>query len=566
MGSTIPIPIFLISLLCVLHSQNIQSSAQNILEKQQIPSNALEKIDHLEEQKRLEEFKYKERKNQRQKERENRPAPKPHIGPRFLVKRILVSQSKILDREEIAKVIAKYEGRYLNVIELQQIVRDINQIYASKLGFLSQATLPPQKIKNGVVKIILIESKMGRVIFEDTFLTSPIYLKWALPLKKDTQTNLKSLEKMLIRFNKTNNSVRVSSRLRPGAAFGETDIIIEVSEVKRWNVLAFVDNSGSKTTGKFRYGFTSQNNSLIGLDDQLFFGGTKSSGQFSGFLSYDFPFTPLGSRAKATYSMSRQKIVGGSFSSLDIEGKSSILSAKLSHPFLATLRWKVVTGFELVRQIGENNLESFLLKNTVRRYSPFLSVAKEGRGMSTLGKISFHRALKKDGIGSFSKNHKWYRRWTTRISHHHLLPYHITMVTGLNGQFDSDFALPVSEQFHLGGDNNKAYESAEFSGDRGYAFSLDFRYDLPWQIPLPQRFRPTKLKVSLSFERGKLSWYQPNGQKAAGLRPIESLALGLHSKMGSLLSGKITFAAPLKKSHHPNRKTRGFLFSLQGHY
>ena len=104
------------------------------------------------------------------------------MGPRFLVKKISVGKSKLLKKEEINQIVKKYEGKYLNVSELQLIIRDFNNLYSGKEAGLSRAVLPPQKIKNGLVRIILVEGRLGVVVFENTKYTSQEYLKWAFPI------------------------------------------------------------------------------------------------------------------------------------------------------------------------------------------------------------------------------------------------------------------------------------------------------------------------------------------------------------------------------------------------
>ena len=98
--------------------------------------------------------------------------------------------------------------------------------------------------------------------------------------------------------------------------------------MKRWGGNIFIDNEGSESTGKLRYGTMLQSGALLGFDDQAIVGLTKSSGQISGFISYDFPFTPIGTRAKVLYSKSKQDVVGGSYSELGIEGGASFFSAR----------------------------------------------------------------------------------------------------------------------------------------------------------------------------------------------------------------------------------------------
>ena len=292
------------------------------------------------------------------------------MGPRFLVKKISVGKSRLLKKEEIDGVVKKYEGKFINISELQLVIRDLNNLYVGKKGGLSRAVLPPQKIKSGVVQVILVESRLGAVIFEDTKYTSRDYLKWALPIKSgDEGLSFTSLEKKFLRFNIIHKGMRVSSELRPGKNFGETDVIVKISEMKRWGGSIFLDNEGSQSTGQIRYGAIFQSGAALGFDDQVIAGATKSSGQVSGFLSYDFPFTPVGTRGTVLYSKSKQDVVGGSYSDIGLEGGATFFSARVTQNIWADKSLVIETFGELSSSDSVSLLGGFELETSNLKYS-----------------------------------------------------------------------------------------------------------------------------------------------------------------------------------------------------
>ena len=302
---------------------------QKELQKQQSPKNTLEQFNFLEEKRRLKISKPQKRKKRAQKKE------RKAIGPRFLLKRIQTSQSNVLTQEEINAITRKYEGHYLRVTDLMKIVEELNRLYEKKLGGISRAVLPPQKIEKGLVRIILVESKIGKVIFEGIDRTSLSYLKWALPIEEKNGINIKKLEKILTYFNKTHNNIKITSRLKPGKQFRETDIIIRVKEFPLFKVNSFLDNHGPQSTGSRRYGLTLQNNSPSGIDDQIILGFTKAPGSLSIFSSYDVPLGAWGTRIKTLYSKVSKIFSKGHFLIWRLKGNLLSFLQKSAIPFLS---------------------------------------------------------------------------------------------------------------------------------------------------------------------------------------------------------------------------------------
>lgn len=531
------------------------------LERQQAPENTLRDLRQEEEQKRLQEAQSEF--DRGRSLREKRIRQQRATGPRFLVKRIIVNRGGSKNKEGISKILKKYEGKYLNVVELQEVVGDLNNLYKDKKGGFSRAILPPQKIKDGVVKIIIIESKIGKIIFKNTQYTSLDYLKWALPIKTDKDTNLGELEKTFIRFNKTHNSIYVTSGLKAGGEFNETDIVINTNESKRWSFGASLDNEGSEATGSMRYGLTGQNSSLLGIDDQFVVGINKTSGQNSTFVSYDFPFTAFGSRFKGLYSQSNQNIVDGSFSDLDIEGKTSYLSGRVSHPLFVNKAWKVVWANEMSYNIGKNMLSIFDLETTTRKYLSQIEVNKQDSRGAWIFDFAFSQAMTRSGLNGTTTTRETYQKWTGRLSRYQYLTKNVSLITKLSGQYTSDHFLPTSERFSIGGNNNLSYESAEFLGDQGHVTELELQYSAGWDRYMPPVLRPAYLKFFTSLQIGNTTLYQTDGSELLKKVGVASFALGVRSQITKRFNLSLTGAIPINHGRHRSHDARYFLLKFK---
>ena len=554
-------PLFLYALVYLFCFLAWGQSGQKELEKRQRPDNTLQDLRNFEQQRRLR--KLEDQQVLRKEQAKFKQGQRPSKGKKFLVKRIVVNKSGILSRDEINKIIKHYQGKYLNISDLRQIVRELNTLYEKKVGSISRAVLPPQKIKNGIVKIILIESKIGKVTFENNGYTLDSYLSWVIPLNETDITNLKDMERLFVQFNKTHNSARILTNLKPGKKFSQTDIIIKIKESPRFNGNAFIDNNGPKSTGELRYGLTLQDNALIGIDDQLILGGTKTSGTTTWFSSYEFPFTPVGTRLKGIYSTSKQKIEQGSFSDLNIAGESVFISGKITHPLLINKNWKIDINLEHNQNKNENLFSIYNLSSEFKKNIFGITVQKYDTFGAWMGSTAYHRSQKQDYTNDNPTTDQNYSKWAMALTRYQVLSQKFSLVANLASQYSSDFTLPVTDQFQLGGRNNLAYEASQFSGDRGYSLGVELHYDLPWEKYLPRALVRSDFKLFGSLQHGEAFPYYSSGKPVKGDYSAQSIALGLRSTIVSSASWSLTFAQPLK-AKHSDLDTRSVLFSLQG--
>ena len=531
--------------------------------KQQTSDKLLRKQRREEEQLRLQEVESEFKRNKTRRSAKAGKRQAKTAGPKFLVKRILISKSGVLLKDEVSEVLDKYQGQYLSITELQNIVYDLNRLYRGRKGSLSRALLPPQKIKDGTVRIILIESKMGKIIYESTKLTHLEYLKWVLPIAKDTITNIGDLEDMFIHFNRTHNSVKVSSRLRPGEDYSETDIIIQVTEVDRWNGSIFLDNDGDIASGQNRYGATLQSNSLLGIDDQFIAGGIISPGHTYSFATYSFPFTAYGTRFRGLYSKNNQNINDNNFSDLEIKGETTLWSGRATQPLLVNNFWKIDIGAEINQSDSSNTLSIFKLEHISKQYIAQINVKKYDAKGAWITGLNYHHSISRDLVNSTHSGQDTVNKWTGSLIRYQSITPQLSMVFRTSGQFATQYSLPPSEQFSLGGGNNLAYLSGEFSGDIGHAEEIEIRYRTYWEDHLPEFLQSSRIELKATLQHGAVISYLPDGERVSEKGNAQSLALGIEAQITSYVYSSITFAAPIAKDPTQNKQTQSLIFKLK---
>jgi hemolysin activation/secretion protein len=145
------------------------------------------------------------------------------------------------------------------------------------------------------------------------------------------------LEKRLYLLQDVNGMVTVTSELGPGAAVGEGDLSVKVEDSPlRFGASVDVDNSGTKSTGTYRFGTNLRFNNALGLGDQVSarlvyqdFDGQTALGR----LNYILPVGNWGTKLGFGYSRVDYKI-GGDFKALDATGNADTYSLFATHPFI----------------------------------------------------------------------------------------------------------------------------------------------------------------------------------------------------------------------------------------
>lgn len=265
--------------------------------------------------------------------------PKTQVGPdggaRFLLRKVVVDNSAFLSKEEIDKITAPYIGRRVDIADIQRILKAINDIYARRGIVTASAILPPQTLKDGELRIALIEGKLEKVEVKGAKRLNDDFVRKHVVTQPGQVVDVPLLTREIAGFNKT-GVAQIQASLQPGSSFGQTTIDLAVVEPPALSVNLFADNQGFETVNQYEGGFLIQGYSPLHLDDRLTLYGVGSQGNLNGNVAYSVPFDYTGGRIGASYTQGKIYIVRGAFASLGIRGRSDIASGNIVQPIFAT--------------------------------------------------------------------------------------------------------------------------------------------------------------------------------------------------------------------------------------
>ncbi len=140
------------------------------------------------------------------------------------------------------------------------LVKGLSQAILARGYVTTRVLLPQQDLSTGTLKLSLIPGVIRHVRFADEKLRGT--WKTAFPNGDGELLNLRDLEQGLEQMKRV-TSQDVSMQIVPADVPGESDVVLDVKRGKPWTVVASIDNSGTRATGRL------QGNLSLGIDNSL---------------------------------------------------------------------------------------------------------------------------------------------------------------------------------------------------------------------------------------------------------------------------------------------------------
>ncbi|MGF6766244.1 hemolysin activation/secretion protein [Paraburkholderia sp. GAS33] len=143
---------------------------------------------------------------------------------------------------------------------LDVIVKGLSQAILNRGYITTRVLLPEQDLSTGMLKLALVPGVIRQLRFAAPKIRGT--LKSAFPASSGDVLNLRDLEQGLEQMKRV-SSQDVDMQVVPTDIPGESDVVVTVKRTKPWSLVASVDNSGTRATGKL------QGNLSLGIDNPL---------------------------------------------------------------------------------------------------------------------------------------------------------------------------------------------------------------------------------------------------------------------------------------------------------
>ncbi len=484
-------------------------------------------------------------------------------NPHFLLQKINFEGNTQIPTEELEKLGLEVLGEDIFFDELLEVCQKVTNYYRAKGYLTSYATVPPQRIVDGVATIKIIESKVGELNIEGEKWTREWYLRHIIMgkagLREGDVFNAKNLQRAMKEINRE-DYVQVQTEVeRQQEGEENTAITLNVRDRFPVNLNFSYDDYGRSYTGAQRVSFLVGMDNLTGLGDKIYGGTILSSGATGWMAGYSLPVSSYGTRLSFDFSDSHVRL-GGPYKGLNVKGNAQSYFFKLTQPLIQTAKSDLIfyTGYDYVNA----NTSANIAGNPLRLSNYNLHVWRSGLyGMTDdnygrwIGNFGFDFGLTGDGHGAVQDT--TFVKLTAGATRVQRLFGRSLGIVRVGGQYSPN-KLFAAEQMQMGGPYTlRGYQPAELIGDYGVTGTVEYRFPVPFLDRVAPKI-DERLKLAVFYDWG---WLGENG----GIynypqQFLHAVGFGTYVNFTDWLTAQIGVGFPLGRDYNEN--TARFYFSV----
>ncbi|WP_250473637.1 ShlB/FhaC/HecB family hemolysin secretion/activation protein [Caballeronia sp. GAFFF1] len=187
-----------------------------------------------------------------------------------------------------------YKGQCVGKEGVNVLTKGLQQAILSRGYITTRVLLPEQDVSSGVLKFALVPGVIHDVRFAEPLSWGT--WKTAFPTHPGDILDLRDLEQGVEQMKRV-ASQDVDMKIEPTNVPGESDVVLTLKRAKPWSLVASVDNSGSRATGRLQGDLSLGIDNPLGLNDIFTIGanqdlefGDKGLGSHGFNGSYSIPW------------------------------------------------------------------------------------------------------------------------------------------------------------------------------------------------------------------------------------------------------------------------------------
>lgn len=407
---------------------------------------------------------------------------------KFHVEKIRITGQNIYSEEVLQELINDAYGKDLTISELEVYARRITQYFHNQGYLVARAIIPAQTIENGIVNIKVLIGQYGQIQVENNSdLRQSVVNRMLSPLKSGYYIQKDDLERVLLLLSDV-AGINSKATLTAGSTLGTSNLIVVIDDTVKAKGQVYIDNHGSRYTGKNRFGLNYDLHNLSGRADSLSLGAIFGKDMDDYSVSYQI-LAGKGAKLGVGYSQSHYTL-GGSFADLNASGIAKTTSIYETFTFTRSRNFNLTgrIGFEhkeledRINYFGTNNRKT----SDIGRFG-ISGDSRDSFGGSgynsfaitfSLGKLDMDSAdATINDISAKTAGH--YSKTNLSIYRIQGINNRLNLHLSFNGQLASK-NLDSSEKISIGGPSGvRSYPINEASGDEGYVSTGELRWNLP---------------------------------------------------------------------------------------
>ncbi|HBO24333.1 MAG TPA: ShlB/FhaC/HecB family hemolysin secretion/activation protein [Providencia sp.] len=295
----------------------------------------------------------------------------PDENPCFKIEQVSITGQEALPHwVPVQRLANQAVGHCIGVEGINLLVTDVQNRLISHGWITSRVLVPEQDLSTGQLNLVVLPGKVQKVVFtDDSSQYSTLYT--AMPAHSGNLLDLRDIEQGLENLQRL-PTVQASMEMVPGDGPGETQIVINRQQSRYWHAGAWVDNTGSKSTGKNQVGVMLALDNPASLSDlfyitatrDLSFSSDKDTTNYSAHYSVPFGYWQFATTA-SDYEYTQT--IAGTNSDIRYHGKSKSLNLQLSNVLYRDATAKTTATYDVNLRETRNFVGETEIENQKRR-------------------------------------------------------------------------------------------------------------------------------------------------------------------------------------------------------
>lgn len=453
------------------------------------------------------------------------PTKSADVG-RFTLGAVHVERATVFSQAELSEDFEPYLATEVDQSKLNEIAARITDRYRNAGYLLSYAIVPPQNVRAGIVRIVVLEGLVTNIQVVGAGSAKAAIAATAGSILRDVPLRATTLERAIGLIRDLPGYTVVDVRLARSdrdAARHSLKIVVARDPSR---ALAYSDNRGTDTAGRIRLYSSASLSSLATTGDELRFDLFAIPGNHLRYVyGQVVAATPIG-RDGLRFAAAASAGDLDQRTSSRLDGGSRNLSAQLTYPVLrsraltivgrlAVNDWRGVADLDQVRSQRDRLRVArigFDLSNESKTRLNGEFALSRGLGFDEMTRVGDPLASRPDASGRFTK-----AAFTVQVARP--ISENGTLKFAMAGQYSNRPLLSV-EEFALGGSRfGRAFDFNELTGDRGIAGAIEGAYRLG-----DSKRGPERVELFGYIDGGRV--YQAGSTSGRQSRSLMSVGLG----------------------------------------
>lgn len=400
--------------------------------------------------------------------------------------RVIIRGNKVFKTKELQKIFASSINKTISLADLQALVEEISKKYREAGYILSRAILPAQEIKQGVVKVQVLEGYVSHIAVQgNPGRDQALIEQYGKNVMKSRPLKLSDLERVMLLMNDlsglTVKSVLTPSKTIPSSA----DLTLVVT--RQWvNAYFIYDDYGSRFLGPREVSYGGNINSLIAPGDRNAFHFSQTSVKKELYFEEFVHSQPVGAtgliwtlgsnytRTQPGFTLRDADIIGQSFSVYSNFDYSLIRARSQNLTLRSMLNYQNVNSTIFGLPFYQDRFRSLGL-------GAYYDIADGWYGANSMELDFFHGfpifGAQPHFLQSRPKGQTAFSKFNFTGSRLQTIKGRFSAYLSTQAQYAFNSQLATQQYSYGGAVYGRGYDPSEIVGDRGLAAKFELRMD-----------------------------------------------------------------------------------------